>query len=83
MKIISVQFRADSKTDGDHPEYRGREYSYFADVDVGDEIVVPTKNGQGVARVCRTDVKESQIDERVMPYMRTIEKIVKPEDRED
>ena len=78
MNIIAVQFQ-----NKDNPEvFSGREYTYFSDVDltVGKVILAPTKNGTGVVRVCRTDMKETEIDERVMPYMRTIEQKLTPAD---
>lgn len=80
MSIVAVQFQ-----DRNNPEtFAGREYSYFSNVplEVGDVILAPTKNGTGVVRVCRTDMKDSEIDERVMPYMRTIEEKLTPEDLE-
>lgn len=80
MSIVAVQFQ-----NRDNPgQFSGREYSYFSNVplEVGDVILAPTKNGTGVVRVCRTDMKDSEIDDRVMPYMRTIEELVRPEDVE-
>jgi hypothetical protein len=47
---------------------------------VGDIVIVPTKNGQGVVRVCRTDMDDEDIDDKVRPFMRTIEELVRPED---
>jgi hypothetical protein len=87
-QYIAVQFRSDSDMGGGI--FEGRQYTYCFDpedgatIDVGDIICVPTKHGEGVARVCRTDVKESEIDERIMPYIRTISSVVRPKsDNED
>ncbi len=80
MNIVAVQFQ--SRTNPE--EFTGREYTYYSDVElaVGDVIFAPTKNGTGVVRVCRTDVRDSEIDERVMPYMRTIEEKLTPKEAE-
>jgi hypothetical protein len=72
-RIVGVKFQ-----DKLHPdEFTGKEYNYFVadglDLKVGDIVPVATKNGPGIAKVTRIDVKESQIDIRVKPYMRTIE----------
>lgn len=40
---------------------------------------MPTANGDGVAKVLSVDVPESKIDERVMPLLKTIERIYAPE----
>lgn len=80
MSIVAVQFQ-----DKRNPEeFSGRAYSYFSNVEltVGDVIIAPSKNGNAVVRVCRTDMKDSEIDERVMPYMKTIEELIRPEDLE-
>jgi len=75
-KIVAVQFKSKADPTG----FGGREYTYYSTVDlaVGDVIVVPTKRGDGTARVSRVDVKASEIDVRVEPYMKTIEEIVHP-----
>jgi len=78
MKIVAVQFK-DRK---DPDNFAGREYTYFTKVDlsVGDVIVAPVGKGSGTVRVSRVNVRDSEIDERIMPKMRTIEKFIKPEE---
>ena len=78
MSIVAVQFRNNYNLE----MFSVAKYLYYSNVDlsVGDIIVVPTKNGSGVVRVCQTDMKDSEIDERVKPYMLTIEEFVSPED---
>lgn len=70
--IVGVKF-SDKFRKG---EFYGREYSYFVADGItlceGDVIKVPTSNGEGTAMVTRLGIKESEIDERVMPYMKTI-----------
>ena len=80
MSIVAVQFQNKSKPE----EFSGREYTYFSDVklEVGEVILAPTKTGMSVVRVCRTDMTDSDIDERVMPFMRTIESKLTPDDLE-
>lgn len=80
MSIVAVQF-----PDRNNPEeFSGREYTYFSNVplEVGDVIVAPTKRGNGIVRVVRTDMKEADLDESILPFMRTIEELVRPEDLE-
>lgn len=57
--IVQVQFKSKYRD-----EYAGREYTYRADVplNVGDVVKVPTRNGDGEARVCAVDVPESQVE---------------------
>ena len=80
---VGVQFQSKHNAD----EFSGRVYSYKTAIDlsVGDIVVVPTSNGEGVARVSEINVPESRIDERVMPLLKTIEKRYigeeKPEER--
>ena len=80
MSIVAVQFQNKSKPE----EFSGREYTYFSDVEleVGEVILAPTKNGMGIVRVCRTDMRESEIDAHVMPFVRTIESKLMPNDLE-
>ena len=70
MNIVMVQFK-DSKRPGG---YSKREYGYFSKVPltVGDIIFAPTEKGKTAVRVSKIDVKESGIDVRIMPKMRTI-----------
>lgn len=70
--IVGVKFQSKS----DPGSYEGREYSYFVadglDLHVGDIVPVTTRNGEGLAKVTRTGIREGEIDERVMPFMRMI-----------
>ena len=79
-KIVLVKFGT-----SDTPrQFKGREYAYYTKVDlsVGDVIVVPVKNGNTAAIVCKTDVSPTEIDERVEKYMRTIEEVVRPQEKQ-
>jgi hypothetical protein len=79
--IVAVQY-ADKNTGA----FTGRAYSYFTDIslEVGDVVKCPTKYGETVGRVAETDVPEGRIDERVVPFMKTItEKAEQKEDAED
>lgn len=70
--IVGVKFK-DKYRPG---EFCGREYTYFLadgiDLQAGDIVKVPAGNGEGVAQVTRVGIKESEVDERVMPFMKTI-----------
>ena len=76
MNIISVQFQSKLNPE----EFAGREYTYYINgtVEVGDIILVPTKNGTGTAIVYRTDMKESDITEDIKPFIKTIDEIIYP-----
>lgn len=69
--IVGVKFQS-KFTPG---EFVGREYNYFSAIKlaVGDIVVVPTQNSEGIAKVVSVDVPESKIDERIMPLLKTIE----------
>lgn len=58
MAIVQVQFK-----DRFSGQYKGKAYTYAADVPVQlDDIVkVPTASGTSEAKVCRVDVPESEI----------------------
>jgi hypothetical protein len=77
MNIVSVQFENKKDPQG----FTGREYTYFSNVELneGDVIYAPTKSGEGLVRVCRVNVADSEIDEKVRPFIRTIEELKKPE----
>lgn len=80
MNIIGVKFQSKNNPS----EYVGREYSYFVadgiDLNIGDIVPVTTKNGEGLAMVTRTGIEESEINDHVKPFMRTIEnKPIAPE----
>ena len=80
MNVVAVQFQSKSDPEG----FAGREYTYYSKVPltVGDVILAPTKKGDTIVRVCRTDMADSDIDESVKPYMRTIEELIRPGDLE-
>lgn len=80
MHIIAVQFK-----DKKNPEkFGGREYTYYTKVSlaVGDVIVAPVGKGTGVVRVSRIDVKDSEVDVRIMPLMKTINEVIKPKEEQ-
>lgn len=80
MNIVSVQFQSKSAPG----KFAGREYSYYSKVplEVGDIILAPAKNGATPVRVCRVDIPESEINDNVRPFTRTIEEKVVPESNE-
>ncbi len=55
-------------------EFGGKTYNYFCEIDakVGDIVIVPTANGDSIAKICEVNVPESRIDERILPIMKTI-----------
>lgn len=57
-KIIKVQFK--NRFTG---EYSGAEYSYYAeeDLQVGDEVTVPTKFGEAEGKITRINVSELEV----------------------
>jgi hypothetical protein len=77
MNIVSVQFQSKKDPTG----FAGREYTYFSKVELneGDIIYAPTKTGDGLVRVSRVNVADSEISDSVRPFMRTIEELRKPE----
>lgn len=58
MNLVQVQFKS-RYGDG----YGSQSYTYIADIplSVGDIVTVPTKNGEGEARVSRVNVPESAL----------------------
>ena len=68
--IVNVQF-ADRYQPG---EYSGRKYSYLTAIELapGDVVAVPTKNGEGVAKVIDVCVPEGSVKEDVLPLLKTI-----------
>ena len=58
MNLVQVQFKS-RYGDG----YGSQSYTYIADVplSVGDIVTVPTKTGEGEARVSRVDVPVSEL----------------------
>jgi hypothetical protein len=79
-KVIKVQFK-DKK---DPSVFNGHEFTYYSTVDlsVGDIIIVPTRYGNSVAQVARTDVKPSEIDKSIERYMLTITEIKRPKQQQ-
>ena len=82
-RIVGVQFRnsklADTSGYGEE-HFSGREYNYFTAIDlqVGDFVMVPTSKGESVAKVASVNISESEIDERVLPLLKTIVKKYEP-----
>ena len=77
MGIVAVQFESRYR----QGLFAGKEYNYIANIELepGDVIIVPTYNGDGVARVTRRDVEESEIPENILPMLRAIEEKVVPD----
>lgn len=75
--IVGVQFQRDGRPN----EYFGREYNYKTTINlaVGDVVIVPTTKGNGIAKVRSIDVPENKIDERILPTLKTIDRIYSPE----
>ena len=73
--VVSVQYQSKKDPEG----FSAREYTYYSVVELteGDVIMVPVKNGSSIAKVCRTDMSDSDISDSVRPYMRTIEQLVR------
>lgn len=70
--IVCVQFyNPDAKA------FKGKIYNYFAEVPlaVGDTVIAPTIYGDELGRVIEANVPENKVDERVLPRLRTINKI--------
>ena len=74
--IISVQYRNDETH-----EFTGRGYNYYCGipVDVGDIVIAPTSKGSSIARVYEIDVPESNVDERILPKLKTISSLAEQE----
>ena len=75
-KIVKVQFR--NRFTG---EYSGAEYSYYAeeDLQVGDEVTVPTKFGDSGCKITQINVSEFEVI-TFKEYMKTIPKRVQKEE---
>lgn len=58
--LVSVKYRDKE----DKTLFGGREYSYYTKLPLqpGDLVVCPTRFGASVGKVCRTDVKESEVE---------------------
>jgi len=59
MEIVSVKFQNKHNKD----DFSGREYSYFTAIHLkeGDIVIVPTRNGSGIAKVTKTDVSPKDV----------------------
>ena len=57
MEFVQVQFKSQYSD-----EFRGRAYTYIADVPVavGDIVKVPTSSGTSEAKVCRVGIPEDE-----------------------
>ena len=68
-RIVTVQYK-DLKGN----EFKGNEYSYFAetDLEVGQIVKVPTKYGDSVARVSKVGISEDTIPAMLRKVMRRI-----------
>ncbi|MBR0427635.1 MAG: hypothetical protein IJK18_05505 [Clostridia bacterium] len=55
--------------------FNGRTYSYYTNINlnVGDIVVAPTKNGDKIARVSEINIPEYKV-EMIKFYLKTIEK---------
>lgn len=53
--------------------FGGKEYSYYTktNINVGDLVKAPTKNGTNIAIVSKVNISEKEI-ENIKPYMKTI-----------
>ena len=78
MDIIKVQYK------GKGGEYSSHEYSYFSTIplQVGDELMVPVRNGLGVARVSAIGVPETEIA-AFADKVKTIDKLIPVEPAPD
>ncbi|MCL2220981.1 MAG: hypothetical protein FWC20_01830 [Oscillospiraceae bacterium] len=78
--LVSVQYQNKKNSD----EYDGREYTYFAGIDlaVGDLVIAPVGNSESVAKVSAVNVPESKVDERWMSKLKTIDKLYVPKSEE-
>lgn len=67
MKIVAAQFMGEY-------DFEGREYTYYSEVDLqpGDIIRVQAGKGTGIVRISRIDLDDSEISEKVKPFMKTI-----------
>jgi hypothetical protein len=76
-QIIEVAY-----ADKYHPgEFTARSYAYWCDHDVkvGEHLVVPAGSGTSHAVVTATGKTVEDVPERVRPFLKAIEEIVRPE----
>ena len=71
-KMVSVQYESKHEPG----TFGGREYTYYAGIElnVGDLIIAPTRDAYSKARVSQIDVPDGKVDERFVPFMKTINK---------
>ncbi len=78
LKIVGVKYedRFEKRT------FTGKEYSYYSnieDIKVGDIVEVPTRYGNSIAEVVRTDIDKKEI-EKIKDYMKIIIKRIDKEE---
>jgi hypothetical protein len=71
--LVSVQYESKQEPG----TFGGKPYTYIAGINlsVGDIVVAPVGQSKTKARVHEINVPESKVDERVMPHLKTIEKL--------
>jgi hypothetical protein len=70
-KYVKVNYEDERNETG----FTWNSYTYIDGTDgliLGDLVIAPTSKGESVARVCAINVPDSQIDERIMPLLKTI-----------
>jgi hypothetical protein len=74
---VSVQYESKEEPG----KFGGKPYTYIAGIElaVGDLVVAPVGKSETKAQVSAINVPESKIDERVMPHLKTIEKLYESE----
>ena len=72
-EIVAVKFQSKFNPS----EFYGNEYHYRAAIPlkVGDIVDLPTKNGDGIGIVTKTGIPEYKVDLRVLPLLKTIERL--------
>lgn len=70
MDIVSVQFMDETQPG----EFRGREYTYYADVPLkaGDCVAVPSRRGESLARVTAVNIPDYRVEDKIRQIMRHI-----------
>ena len=64
MNLVQVQFKSRYSS-----TFEGTAYTYIADVPVavGDIVTVPTRKGEGEAKVCRVNMPETELPKWLRP----------------
>jgi len=75
--LVSVQYQNKINPE----EYTGREYTSRTAIglNVGDIVIAPAGKGESIAKVSAVNVPEGKVDERIMPLLKTTEKLYEPE----